>query len=321
MSGPARRLILALAGCAATLPAPMHAQGLALRLGHLFRDGGWTSYGATWQGPIAGPAGFGLGGVLVQGPAPASARLWGGTAEVSLFRGGRPGIYAMGALSGGIGTDGAESWWSAWSAGLGYELLPLPALSLGIETRYHQYGAHQRSGLELSLRLGANFGGGSRAPRTRPDAAPPPAPFGDAAATGHSLARSDAQRLLDGVIATADSVIGTRYRLGGVDGGGFDCSGLIQYAYARHGIRLPRRSMEQAAAGREVGRDVASLQPGDLLTFSNSGHGVTHVGMYIGDGRFIHSASTGVQTSQLTENDPYGKWWYKRWVGVRRIVE
>ncbi len=68
-------------------------------------------------------------------------------------------------------------------------------------------------------------------------------------------------------------------------------------------------------------KNVASLVPGDLLTFSNRGGPVTHVGLYIGQRRFIHSATRGVQVSVLSGDDPYGRWWYVRWVGVRRIVE
>ena len=101
---------------------------------------------------------------------------------------------------------------------------------------------------------------------------------------------------------------------------GFDCSGLIQYAYGRYGITVPRTSSEQAQAGEKVDRTLDALEPGDILTFSNSRGPVTHVGLYVGDGRFIHSASRGVQLSLLNPDDPYGKWWYHRWVGVRRIV-
>ena len=124
------------------------------------------------------------------------------------------------------------------------------------------------------------------------------------------------------MIATATEVMGRPYKYGGTgnDGGGFDCSGLIQYAYGRHGIALPRRSVDQAREGKKVRKDVGALLPGDLLTFSNRGGAVTHVGLYIGGRRFIHSATRGVQVSTLSGEDPYGRWWYRRWVGVRRIV-
>jgi cell wall-associated NlpC family hydrolase len=86
-------------------------------------------------------------------------------------------------------------------------------------------------------------------------------------------------------------------------------------------VTLPRTSAEQAREGRAVGKNPSKLYPGDLLTFSNQGGAVTHVGLYIGGGRFIHSATRGVQISVLSADDPYGRWWWKRWVGVRRIVE
>lgn len=306
----------------AGLPAAAPSQGPAFHVGRVFNDGGWTAFGVSWAQRPLGPLSLALGGTMLRGDGASTARLWGADAEVSLFRGGRPGAYAVGGVAGGFGTGGAESWWRSWSAGLGYELIPLPFLSLGIEGRYVGFGASARSGLELSFRVGANLGASPvRPPAIGADLTPSAsAPGSDA---GTSLTRSDAQRLLDGVIATADSAIGARYRYGGTgeDGRGFDCSGLIQYAYARHGITLPRTSSEQATQGREIERTLAALQPGDLLTFSSSGRGVTHVGLYVGNGRFIHSASTGVQTSTLSADDPYGKWWYTRWVGVRRIVE
>ena len=120
---------------------------------------------------------------------------------------------------------------------------------------------------------------------------------------------------------TAALKMGTAYRLGGTTGDGFDCSGLIQYAYAQHGIVLPRTSSEQAKAGEEVERKIEALRRGDILTFSNSGVPVTHVGLYVGDGRFVHSATGGVQLSLLSPNDPYGKWWWARWVGARRVAD
>jgi cell wall-associated NlpC family hydrolase len=117
--------------------------------------------------------------------------------------------------------------------------------------------------------------------------------------------------------------MGRPYEFGGTGegGDGFDCSGLIQYAYAKHGIDLPRRSVDQAREGSKVERKLQRLKPGDLLTFSSRGGGrVTHVGLYVGDGRFIHSATKGVQMSTLSATDPYGRWWFKRWVGVRRLI-
>ncbi len=336
MKGRMRRFATGwLAAAALSVPAAASAQGVAFQLGRLFNDGGWTSYALSWRSAALGPVSLSLGGTMLRADGFGGGQLWGGDAELSLFRGGRPGPYAVGAVAAGFGTGTAEPWWRSWSAGVGYELLPLRILSLGVEGRYREFGPQARSGIELSIRIGANLGAAPRPARpvlgerdARDSLMPPvetaaaPAPFPSLSTAGTSLTRSDARRLVDGIIATADSAIGARYRFGGTgeDGRGFDCSGLIQYAYARHGIRLPRTSAEQAQEGRSVPRDLAALQPGDLLTFSSSGRGVTHVGMYVGDGRFIHSASGGVQTSTLSEDDPYGRWWYRRWVGARRIV-
>ena len=131
---------------------------------------------------------------------------------------------------------------------------------------------------------------------------------------------SDAASVLASVVQTALDVMGMPYRWGEEGADGFDCSGLIHYAFGQHGITLPRRSADQARAGREVGRDLATLRAGDVLTFATTGQGVSHVGLYLGDGRFIHSASAGVQISLLSADDVSGRWWFQRWVGARRMV-
>ncbi|MGH7703775.1 MAG: C40 family peptidase, partial [Gemmatimonadales bacterium] len=127
--------------------------------------------------------------------------------------------------------------------------------------------------------------------------------------------------LLSAVVQTATSVMGTPYRWGGEGANGFDCSGLIQYAYRQHGVMLPRRGVDQAREGRGIDRSLDALIPGDILTFSQDNDRVTHVGLYLGDGKFIHSATGGVQLSVLSPDDTYGRWWWNRWVGARRIIE
>jgi cell wall-associated NlpC family hydrolase len=123
------------------------------------------------------------------------------------------------------------------------------------------------------------------------------------------------------VVETAISVLGVPYQWGGTAENGFDCSGLIQYAYGVHGIRLPRRAGDQAHAGAEVTPVLDALRPGDILLFSSRpGAGVTHVGLYAGEGKFIHSGSSGVKISLLDPHDPDGSYWMTRWVGVRRMI-
>ena len=157
---------------AVTIPGPLAAQGLTFQMGRLFDDGGWTAYNLGWNQSLFGPLDAQIGGTLLRGPA-ASERLFGAALDASLFRGGRSGIYVVGGMGGGIGTGSAESWWRSWSAGVGYELVPLDFLSLGLETRYREMMPRRRSGAEVALRLSTNFAGGSR-PAVGPAPAAPP---------------------------------------------------------------------------------------------------------------------------------------------------
>jgi lipoprotein Spr len=223
---------------------------------------------------------------------------------------------------------------------VGYELFPTSFLAFEAEARWRQLSSGRREGFQLSAGLGIRFGSGESGPR---GAKFPEPVTGDASAIPEANASASSGEtvpttsegdvtiaakghrsalLADSVVWTATAMMGRKYQYGGTgeDGEGFDCSGLIQYAYAQYGVSLPRRSTDQARDGRKVPKQVEALEPADLLTFSNRGGPVTHVGLYIGNGRFIHSASHGVQVSTLSAEDPYGRWWFKRWVGVRRIL-
>ena len=85
--------------------------------------------------------------------------------------------------------------------------------------------------------------------------------------------------------------VGTSYQWGGVTPWGADCSGLVQSVFALHGISLPRDAWQQARAGRDAGRDILGVCPGDLLFFSDrpDGH-ITHVALALGDARIVHLA-------------------------------
>jgi cell wall-associated NlpC family hydrolase len=85
---------------------------------------------------------------------------------------------------------------------------------------------------------------------------------------------------------------GVPYVWGGASRGGFDCSGFVRYVFQKQrGIKLPHSASGQARLGTPVGRD--ELQPGDLVFFSTYRRGISHVGIFIGDDRFVHAASSG----------------------------
>jgi cell wall-associated NlpC family hydrolase len=96
----------------------------------------------------------------------------------------------------------------------------------------------------------------------------------------------------DSVVALARAQIGKRYRTGGTSPDqGFDCSGLVKYILGAFQVRVPRTSSEQSRVGSAIPRDPAQLRPGDLLLFGRPKDGVSHVGIYVGNGRFIHASS------------------------------
>lgn len=109
------------------------------------------------------------------------------------------------------------------------------------------------------------------------------------------------------VVAFAKQFVGTPYVAGGEDlEKGADCSGFVQSVYKHFGINLPRSSYRQSKVGQEVSVD--ELQPGDLLFFKTADYApVTHVAMYIGDGKIIHASSvkTGVIISKLKIKDDF----------------
>jgi cell wall-associated NlpC family hydrolase len=93
-------------------------------------------------------------------------------------------------------------------------------------------------------------------------------------------------------VALAKQYLGTPYVWGGTKPGGFDCSGLLQYVYAKMGIKIPRVTYDQVKAGHGVPK--GKLRPGDAVFFGTRGN-VHHVGMYIGGGKFIEAPFTGAR--------------------------
>jgi cell wall-associated NlpC family hydrolase len=108
----------------------------------------------------------------------------------------------------------------------------------------------------------------------------------------------------------ARHLLGVRYEYGGTSPRtGFDCSGFVRFVWSHFGVHLPRVSYSQFDTGRRVGR--RGLRPGDLVFFAGAGH----VGLYIGNGRFIHAPHTGTRVSISSLGGAYGA----EFAGARRV--
>ncbi len=133
----------------------------------------------------------------------------------------------------------------------------------------------------------------------------------------HSMraeAQLDPSDCNDGVLKTAYAYRGTRYRYGGTSRGGFDCSGFTRYVYEKHGVRLPHNSKAQACTGKHVSR--SELKKGDLVFFHTTRRGISHVGIYAGNGKFIHASSSGRGVRVDSMDSGY---YSKRFVAARRV--
>ena len=118
------------------------------------------------------------------------------------------------------------------------------------------------------------------------------------------------------LVMNALGLIGVRYRFGGNSPeSGLDCSGFVRYVFNdTFGFMLPRRSVEMSQVGATVAAN--DLRPGDLVFFNTMRHTFSHVGIYIGDNKFVHAPSTG---SKIRVDDMRAAYWVTRYNGARRI--
>ena len=315
--------------------APLAGQnsGIDLSYGYWWTEAGASVLKATYQHRLIGPFDYGIGLMHLHSLTQAAeVRKTGGELSLALGRV-RTGPYALSTAGIVMGhADGNVT--AIWSAGAGWSIRPLKLLTLGLEGRYQVEDSQIHGfwrlhpddfrGFTAQARLVVNFGGARVADppaTTRPVSEyQPPAEEDIRSAAAGDGASPEASQLRTQVVETALGAMGTPYRWGGSDSNGFDCSGLIQHAYEEQGLILPRISRDQARTGMGVERDVASLLPGDILGFAVEGSGVSHVGLYVGDGMFIHSASDGVKLSSLIANDTDDRWWSQRWVSARRVI-
>lgn len=158
-------------------------------------------------------------------------------------------------------------------------------------------------GTRLKVRAGASSATSGKVSPTRPPASAP------------SRALDSNLALARDIINTGMQYLGTRYRSGGASPAGFDCSGFVMHVFSKHSISLPHSSRSQAGLGTSVQR--SDLQPGDLVFFTTGGSTrINHVGIYTGDGKFIHSSSNrGIVITGMGET-----YYANCYVGARRIL-
>jgi cell wall-associated NlpC family hydrolase len=140
------------------------------------------------------------------------------------------------------------------------------------------------------------------------EASEPPAPVRTAPAPDPRLSE---------VIFNALALMGTRYKFGGSSAvSGFDCSGFVRHVFLETtGLSLPRSAWEQARLGEPVA--VHELAPGDLVFYNTLRRKFSHVGIYLGEGRFVHSPSRGKRVEIVSMQDAY---WRNRYDGARRLT-
>lgn len=155
---------------------------------------------------------------------------------------------------------------------------------------------------------------------------PPPSPIPSAAPFGPPTGRAplaaisaSASSLRDSLVAMARAQIGRRYRIGGqTPESGFDCSGLVRYVMGALRVQLPRTANEQSRVGLAVARESDRLRPGDLVTFGSTKR-ISHIGIYVGDGRFVHASTKAGHVIESPLVRPPNRQ-IKPWRGVRRVI-
>jgi cell wall-associated NlpC family hydrolase len=274
----------------------------------------------------ANNSGFGAGSAI---------RPWGADADAVYSIGGRafgsynrtfaPFVFA------GIGTSATDSIGfrvvrSNWSYGAGATIPLGSAIDLFGESRWRMSRyvlptASFAPAPTTELRVGVSFhvGGGderdsSRRPRDRRiDAAPSNRPT---AGRISASATASAGR----VLSTADQYLGVPYRWGGTSpNSGFDCSGFVQYVFARQGVQLPRTAGQQAQVGEALSADWRAVSAGDLVMFEEGGR-ISHVAIYAGHNRIIHSSSSGGGVRYDDLSTQRGEWYVDHMVAARRVT-
>lgn len=131
--------------------------------------------------------------------------------------------------------------------------------------------------------------------------------------TSHAAAPATTSAALGTAISAVQSAIGTPYRYGGTTTSGFDCSGLLVWAFKQAGVDLPRTSFDQYELGSDVAK--ADIQAGDLVFFSSAGAGASHVGIATGPTTVISATNSGVMEHRIDSG-----YWASYYVGAKRLA-
>ena len=218
-----------------------------------------------------------------------------------------------------------------WSYGGGLQLALGSLLSINGEARSRHLAAPATAadsqfvrGIEYRVGIGLHFGGGrsrSSVYSRRTSELPPSASrSARPSRTTWPVSTTSASGAARRVVPTAEQYIGVPYRYGGTSPRtGFDCSGFVQYVYGIQGVDLPRTSRQMAGAGIAVEPSTRSLVVGDLMLFTQGGR-ISHVAIYTGHGRFIHSSSSGSGVRYDDLGTSRGRWFADHLVAARRVA-
>jgi len=266
-------------------------------------------------------------------------RPWGADADAVLFLGGHSYGYSRSFspfVFAGLGVSGRDSLGqnithNNWSYGAGASIPLGSAVDIFGESRWRMSRyvlptASLAPSPTNELRFGLSFHIGSsgnshsrkasRAYDRRSEITPSSLP----SSVGRYPASTRTSAAAARVIGTADEYVGVPYHWGGTSpSSGFDCSGFTQYVFAKQGVRLPRTSYQQAEVGQSITPDWDAVAPGDLVMFEENGR-ISHVAIYAGRNRIIHSSSSGGGVRYDDLSTERGRWFADHMVVARRVT-
>jgi cell wall-associated NlpC family hydrolase len=215
-----------------------------------------------------------------------------------------------------------------WGYGGGLQLALGRLLSVNGEARWRHLATPATladsefvRGIEYRIGIGFHFGGHreSSSYRRRTASVPPTAPKQSRPAPIHWPASTSGSGAARRVVPTAEQYIGVPYLYGGTSPQtGFDCSGFVQYVYGLQGVNLPRTSRQMAGTGLAIEPSTRALEVGDLMLFEQGGR-ISHVAIYAGNHRFIHSSSSGHGVRYDNLDTQRGRWFADHLVAARRV--